>query len=145
MTGDWARQDIFTGIFDKVIISVLSKRRSAHTGSFVCRCQAELRVEISLPQQLTSASCFLFPWPPLRPSCPSRFGRTQPDPVLICCCDVVAVGCCLKVHVEPSPEGPSSPKTRRRGMSEPGQVFCSSQRLDGNKSSDQEDGKFLSE
>lgn len=25
MTGDWARQDIFTGIFDKVIISVLSK------------------------------------------------------------------------------------------------------------------------
>lgn len=25
MTGDWARQDIFTGIFDKVIISVLSE------------------------------------------------------------------------------------------------------------------------
>lgn len=25
MTGDWARQDIFTGIFDKVIILVLSK------------------------------------------------------------------------------------------------------------------------
>lgn len=25
MTGDWARQDIFTGVFDKVIISVLSK------------------------------------------------------------------------------------------------------------------------
>lgn len=35
------------------------KRRSAHTGSFVYVCQAELRVEISLPQQVTSASCFL--------------------------------------------------------------------------------------
>lgn len=59
------------------------QRRSAHTGSFVCLCQAELRVEISLPQQLTSASCFLFPWPPLRPSCLSLFGQTETDPVLI--------------------------------------------------------------
>lgn len=37
------------------------KRRSAHTGSFVSYCQAESRAEISLPQQLTSASCFSFP------------------------------------------------------------------------------------
>ncbi len=59
------------------------KRRSTHTGFFVCLCQAELRVEISLPQQLTSASCFLFSWPPLRPSCPSLFGQTETDPVLI--------------------------------------------------------------
>ena len=59
------------------------KRRSTHTGSFVCLCQAELRVEISLPQPLTSASCFLFPWPPLRPSCPSLVGQTETDPVLI--------------------------------------------------------------
>lgn len=78
MAGDWARQDIFTGIFDKVIISVPLKRRSAHTGSFVSLCRAELRVEISLPQQLTSASCFLSPWPPL-----SLLGQTETDPVLI--------------------------------------------------------------
>lgn len=59
------------------------KIRSVHIGSFVCFCQAELRVEISLPQPLTSASCFLFPWPPLRPSCPSLFCQTETDPVLI--------------------------------------------------------------
>lgn len=49
----------------------------------MCLCQAELRVEISLPQQLTSASCFLFPWPLLRPSCPTLFGQTETEPVLI--------------------------------------------------------------
>lgn len=43
------------------------KRRSVHTGSFVYVCQAELRVEISLPQQLTSASCFLSAGPPFEP------------------------------------------------------------------------------
>lgn len=59
------------------------QRRSTHTGSFVSVCQAELRVEISLPQQLTSASCFLFPWPPLRPSCPSLSSQTQTEPVVI--------------------------------------------------------------
>lgn len=59
------------------------ERRSTHTASFVRLCKAELRVEISLPQPLTSASCFLFPWPPLRPSCPSLFGHAGTDPVLI--------------------------------------------------------------
>lgn len=69
------------------------KRRSTHTGSFVYLCQAESRLEISLPQQLTSASCFLFPWPPLRPSCPSLFGHPEPDPqswlLWWCCCSGV--------------------------------------------------------
>lgn len=68
------------------------KRRSTHTGSFVYLCQAELRVEISLPQQLTSASCFLFPWPPLSPFCPSLFGpETDPQSwsLLWCCCRAV--------------------------------------------------------
>lgn len=142
MTGDWARQDIFTGISDKVIISVLLKEDPHTQAPFVYFCQAELRVEISLPQQLTSASCFLFPWPPLRPSCRSLFGQTEKRThSLDCCCDVIAVGCCLKVHVKPKSE--PSPKTGQRGMSKPGQIFCSSQLLSGNKSNDQENGKFL--
>lgn len=48
----------------------------------MCLCQAESRVEISLPRPLTSASCFLFPWPPLSPSCPFLFGQAETDPVL---------------------------------------------------------------
>lgn len=59
------------------------KRTSTHTGSFVRLCQAESGLEISLPQPLTSPFCFLFPWPPLRPSCRSPAGRSETDPVLI--------------------------------------------------------------
>lgn len=135
MTGDWARQDIFTGIFDKVIILFLSKEDPHIQAPFVYLCQAELRVEISPPQQLTSASCFLFSGPPLRPSCPSLFGQRQ-SPTLDCCCDVVALRRCFKVQIKPNLVRPRSPKTGERGMSESGQVS-------GNKSDNQEDGKLL--
>ncbi|CAB1422204.1 unnamed protein product [Pleuronectes platessa] len=50
------------------------------------------------------------------------------------------VRCRIKVHSPPNIEGPGSPKTRLRGMSEPSRIFCSSQRLSGNKSKEQEDG-----
>lgn len=49
------------------------KGRSAHTAFFVKLCQAELRVETSLPQPLTSACCFF-----------SSPGRCCVHPVLIC-------------------------------------------------------------
>lgn len=67
------------------------KRRSAHTCTFVCLSQAELRVEFSLPQQLTSAFLF-FPWPLLRPSFPSLLGQTQSLIVVVMLlqCDAVS-------------------------------------------------------
>lgn len=69
------------------------KRRSTHTGSFVRLCQAELRVKISLPQQLTSASCFLFPLATvetvLSRSVRATQTRTQSWLLLWCCCSGV--------------------------------------------------------
>ena len=143
MTGDWARQDILTwDIWQGHNLCPL-QRGSSHTGSFVRLCRAESRLEISLPQPLTSASCFLFPWPPLSPSCPSLLGPLGDRPGLDCRCDVVAVRCRFKVHSPPGPGRPGSPATRPGGMSEPSRIFCSSRRLSGNKSQEQEDGRFL--
>lgn len=139
MTGDWAGQDIFTGIFDKVIISVLSKE-DPHIQAPLCtsvKLNWEWRFHFpgSWPQPLV----FFSPghrWDHPVLACSARQRRTHS---LDCCCDVVAVGLSFEVHVKPA-ERPGSPKTGRRGMSEPWQVFFASQCL---KSSDQEDGKCL--
>lgn len=145
MTGEWTRQDIFTGISGKVIISVLLQRPSAHTGCFVYHCQAEFRVEISLSQQLTSVPCFLF-FPPghrwVRPV--QVYFATQSDSQALWCfffVVVVAVWCCFKVHIKPKPTGPPPSKRGPRGRSVPGRLFCPSQDVRGNRRNDQEDGK----
>lgn len=56
------RPDVFTGIFDKGRnLGPSSEDDRPHTGSFCAPClSSESRAEISLPRQLTSASCFLF-------------------------------------------------------------------------------------
>lgn len=56
------RRDVFTGIFDKGRNLGPSSEQDRRTQApFVRRvCPAESRAEISLPRQLTSASCFLF-------------------------------------------------------------------------------------
>lgn len=142
MTGDWARQDIFTGIFDKVIISVLSKE-DPHIQAPLCT-SVKLNWEwrFHFPSSWPQPLVFFYPWPPLRPFCPSLFGQRQTHS-LDCCCDVVAVRRSFKVHIKPNLVRPRSPETGQRGMSEPGRVFCPSQHLNGYKSNDQEDGKLL--
>lgn len=63
---DWGRlgprRDVFTGIFDKGRNLGPSSEEDRHTQALFVRrvCLAESRAEISLPRQLTSASCFLF-------------------------------------------------------------------------------------
>lgn len=56
------RRDVFTGIFDKGRNLGPSSEEDRHTQApFVCLVRpAGSSVEISLPRQLTSASCFLF-------------------------------------------------------------------------------------
>lgn len=142
MTGDWATQDIFTGIFDKVIISVLSKEDPHIQAPLCASVKLNWEWRFHFPSRWPQSLVFFSP------------GHRWDHPVLVwsdsrssldCCCDVVAAGCCFKVHIEPNPERPSSPKTRQSGMLEPRQVFCSSRCLHGNKSKNQEDGKFLCE
>lgn len=83
MTGDWARQDIFTGISDEVIISVLSKE-DPHIQAPLCasvKLNWEWRFHFpsSWPQRLV----FFSPghrWDHPVPVC---FGQTETNPVLI--------------------------------------------------------------
>lgn len=146
MTGDWARQDIFTGIFDKVIISVLSKED--------LRIQAPLCTSVELNWEWR----FHFPgsWPqPLVFFCLATIETILSEPVgrarerrshdLDCCCDVVAVRRCFKVHAEPTLEPAWRSAIGRRRMSEPGQVLCPVHRLSRSKNRHKENGKIEKE
>lgn len=124
------------------------KRRSAHTGSFVYICQAELRVEISLPQQLTSASCFLSARPPFEPVLSERvfFPAKDRPASLDCLCDAVAERRRVQVHFRPNCSRPHAAKSGQTGMSEPRWADRPSQHLSGNEGNDeQESGKLLKE
>lgn len=139
MTGDWARQDIFTGIFDEVIISVLSKGDPHIQAPLCTSVKLNRGWRFHFPSSWPQPLVFFSPghrWDRPVLACSATQSRTRS---LDCCGDVVAVGCCFEV--EPSPE--RSPKTGQKGMPEPGEVLCSSQRLNGDESDGQEDGEFL--
>lgn len=145
MTGEWARQDIFTGISDKVIISLLSKDEPCIQAALCTTVKLHLEWRFHFPSSWPQPLVFFLPRPPLSPSCPSPFGHTRTllrVHKLDRLCDVFAVWCCFKVQIRPKPAGPPPSKRGPRGMSEPGRVSCPSQDVGGNRHNGQEDGKL---
>lgn len=83
MTGDWARQDIFTGIFDKVIISVLSKEDQHIQAPLCASLKRNWEWRFHFPSSWPQPLVFFSPghhWDHPVLVC---FGRTETDPVLI--------------------------------------------------------------
>lgn len=77
MTGEWAIQDIFTGISDKVIISVLSKDDPYIQAALCTTAKLNLEWRFHFPSSWPQPLVFFLPWPPLSPSRLSPFGHTQ--------------------------------------------------------------------
>lgn len=92
MTGNWAGRDIFTGIFDEVIISVLSKEDPRIQALLCPTVKLNRERRFHFPSSWPQPLVFLFPWPPSSPSCPSPFSQAETGPelwlLLWCCCSV---------------------------------------------------------
>lgn len=145
MTGDRARRDIFTGIFDKVIISVFSKGDRCIQAPLCTSVKLNWEWRFHFPSSWPRPLVFVRPGHRLSPSCPSVFFLPAKDrpASLNCLCDAVAEWRRVQVHFKPSRSRPHAAKSGRTGMSEPRRVDRPSQHLSGNESNDeQESGKL---
>lgn len=147
MTGGRARWDIFTGIFDKVIISVLSKGDRCIQAPLCMSVKLNWEWRFHFPSSWPRPLVFFRPGHQLSPSCPSLFfffpAKDRPA-ILDCLCDAVAERRCVQVRFKPNRSKPHAAESGRTGMSEPRRVDCPSRHLSGNGSNDEkESGKLL--